>query len=333
MEPTRKRKFEEGCVGEFISKLRSKNNELNQENLKLTQQMGKLEKDEVNLKEEKNNIKAERDDLKQENDTLSKVMEELKSALECPVCLTLPRAGPVPQCPNGHFICSPCKRKERSAGRQDCPTCRGPMVGEAKSLLATIVIENMKHECDKEDCYEMIELKEYEKHQLEQCNYRSVLCPGRDCDEIVPYMEVVSHAMDCKGGTMVTDMAEKFIEGTTFGVPKEDKDKKMNWHTRKIVNSHVFFFKMTLANNMYKVEVVMVGSSEEADQYNVKIEVLDVNGLKCVATVCCPPRPIDLAEGGDLGLTVSEKVLAKVWHYNEEEKGYEFMVKVSVGKD
>jgi hypothetical protein len=204
----------------------------------------------------------------------------------------------------------------------------------------------MKHECDKEDCHEMIELKEYEKHQLEQCYYRPVICPGRDCAEVVPYIEVVSHAnlcnkgtmmkdmaKNCNWGTMVKDMAEYFVKGKIFSVTKEDKDREMKWHTCKIVHNHVFFFKMTLANNMYKAEVVIAGSSEEADQYNVRIDVLDMDGLKSVSMVCGPPRPIDLAKWGDLGLTVSEKVLAKVWSYNEEAKSYEFMVKVSVSKE
>jgi hypothetical protein len=191
----------------------------------------------------------------------------------------------VPQCPNGHFICSPCKGKERAAGRRDCPTCRGSMVGEARSLLASIEHEheNMKHECDKEDCNVMIEFKEYEKHQLEQCAYRPVLCPGHDCDEIVPYKEVMEHTIDCNGGTMVKDMADEFKKGKIFAVNMThdtDIHEDFGWSTRKIVhNGETFFFKMTRTNNMYEAEVVMVGSSKEADQYNVRIEVLDFYGL------------------------------------------------------
>ena len=33
--------------------------------------------------------------------------------VECPVCLTLPRKGPVPCCANGHLVCSPCLGKLR----------------------------------------------------------------------------------------------------------------------------------------------------------------------------------------------------------------------------
>ena len=37
-------------------------------------------------------------------------VEKLSDKLECPVCLEVPRAGPVPVCPNGHFVCKSARR-------------------------------------------------------------------------------------------------------------------------------------------------------------------------------------------------------------------------------
>ena len=37
--------------------------------------------------------------------------------VECPVCLTLPRKGPVPCCANGHLVCSPCLAKLREENK------------------------------------------------------------------------------------------------------------------------------------------------------------------------------------------------------------------------
>ena len=37
--------------------------------------------------------------------------------VECPVCLTLPRKGPVPCCANGHLVCSPCLGKLREENK------------------------------------------------------------------------------------------------------------------------------------------------------------------------------------------------------------------------
>merc|ERR1719470_221816 len=50
---------------------------------------------------------------KELQDKHDKICNQLKDKLECPVCLEIPRTGPVYICPNGHFV---CKKTEA------CPT-------------------------------------------------------------------------------------------------------------------------------------------------------------------------------------------------------------------
>ncbi len=46
-------------------------------------------------------------------------MDDLLTAtLECPVCLEVPRVGPISQCDNGHLLCKDCRQK-----MSDCPVC------------------------------------------------------------------------------------------------------------------------------------------------------------------------------------------------------------------
>lgn len=57
----------------------------------------------------------------------SKLVAKLREMVECPVCLELPREGPVPVCPNGHVVCSPCLRRRRQIEGElitSCPSCR-----------------------------------------------------------------------------------------------------------------------------------------------------------------------------------------------------------------
>ena len=37
--------------------------------------------------------------------------EDLKKEVECPICLEIPKTGPIYACPNGHLVCQNCKGK------------------------------------------------------------------------------------------------------------------------------------------------------------------------------------------------------------------------------
>ena len=121
---------------------------------------------------EKNELSKDLEIQKAENLKLNKFVEELRSRVECQVCFVPPRQGPVPMCPNGHFICTNCKARNRQEGKTHCPTCQQPL-GEIRSLLAKIVIENMLHECDLEGCGEMLAHSGFKRHQ-DSCHFRLV---------------------------------------------------------------------------------------------------------------------------------------------------------------
>ena len=102
-------------------------------------QAGEHEKKEIELREEH-----------------KRFVDLLKDKLECPVCMDIPRKGPISICSNGHYVCRTCKRDL-------CPTCRVVM-GENKSLLAVAVIENIDHKCKFNDCGEFFSVDKVEDH-------------------------------------------------------------------------------------------------------------------------------------------------------------------------
>ena len=78
-----------------------------------------LEMEESKTKAESEKNKVDREKMKVEDekakleDTKNKLEAKLRNLVECPVCLALPRKGPVPCCANGHLVCSPCLGKLR----------------------------------------------------------------------------------------------------------------------------------------------------------------------------------------------------------------------------
>ena len=138
----RKVKQEKESIAAELKKSEDEKNHLEQE-LKSVKQRNK------EVTQEREDIKNTAEQMKLKLNKVSKVLEELKVKIECPVCLGVPREGPVPCCPSGHITCSPCLERLRlqaRPGRVKCPTCRAPM-GEGESLLARIVLENMDHQC------------------------------------------------------------------------------------------------------------------------------------------------------------------------------------------
>jgi len=49
-------------------------------------------------------------------------LESLKAHLECPVCLVVPKMGPIYQCRNGHLLCKECHPRMKC-----CPLCQIPL--------------------------------------------------------------------------------------------------------------------------------------------------------------------------------------------------------------
>jgi hypothetical protein len=267
-----------------------------------------------------------------ENNMNRKLVEELRSKVECPVCLVVPREGPVPQCPSGHFICVSCKKTREEEGKQDCPSCRGPMVGEANSLLASVVIENIKHECEHKDCDEMVHYKEREGHE-EQCEHRLVLCPGsgNTCNKLVPFKDMVGHVKGCKDNIpkpLVVGEQKMLI------ILQEDHNSpSLSWKSYCLeFNDETFFLKIK-KNKIFTLELVLLGTQQEANKYFAEISIYDFkNKIKSVKS-CFETRPIDQDQWGSACFTVTESVLAKLWNYNAETKGFEFSVKVQITKD
>ena len=102
-------------------------------------------------------LKEENKELKEVNKVMRDAMEELKGMVECPVCLKVPRqGGPLPVCSNGYFLCLSCRVKiGQDTLEPKCPSCKVDL-GNNTSLLASRLIEKVKHECKEEGCEEMI---------------------------------------------------------------------------------------------------------------------------------------------------------------------------------
>eukprot|EP00092_Neocalanus_flemingeri_P097131 GFUD01123732.1.p1 GENE.GFUD01123732.1~~GFUD01123732.1.p1 ORF type:complete len:317 (-),score=55.45 GFUD01123732.1:68-1018(-) len=142
-----------------------------------------------NKKEETSRIHEEeigclKTKMKEVTDKHKHVFDQLEEKVECPVCLEIPRSGPVHICPNGHIVCKQCKTGS-------CPTCRVCM-GDGKSLLALTVIDNIEHNCKFVDCEEIFAVDKLEGHE-KICKRRTVTCPHNNCSEKIALSKLLDH--------------------------------------------------------------------------------------------------------------------------------------------
>jgi len=226
------------------------------------------------LMEEVNSLKRKLDQKEEElassKSKQERVLQQLKDKIECPVCMDLPRSGPVPVCPNGHFVCKTCRR-------DSCPTCRIPM-GTGESLLASTLLENIKHKCRFVDCNENLPAEAIEKHEA-ACSQRTVSCPFPTCPMEVPLPNLLEHLKSSKRCSI--EEQDPLALGTVdwnsrnFRIPgyvSFAKDVKWKVHIYSF-SSELFAIFPRISEKQIFFVIVMFASEIECSKFNVEIIV------------------------------------------------------------
>ena len=264
-----------------------------------------------------------------------KAMEELKGMVECPVCQNVPRhGGPVPVCSNGHFLCVPCRdriRQEAGVVPPKCPSCMVDL-GNGTSLLASRLLEKVKHECKEEGCEEMFSFHDLEKHER-VCLFRKVLCPSSNfyCSLEMPFNKVEEHVMVCNGFNKTID--DNNTERTlTLPQTSKGNDNLATWPTKTIsAHGRKFFFRTKRENKNFYSETVMLGSEDECKDFLAYGSIRDKDN-KVFTMNASRPRPISLEKWGSMGLVIPEDILSKIWTFKQEKNDFRFTLRCYVEK-
>jgi len=199
------------------------------------------------------------------------LIDKLTDKIECPVCFEVPRSGPLPVCPNGHLVCSTCKRGK-------CPSCRANM-GQGKSLLALTIIESINHKCKFDDCTETFCLNSLETHE-KICSHRTVMCPDLDCIVNIPLARLVEHLMSspncCADTAPIHLTASPISKDRKNFVVGQDGNllATMGWpmHLYSFDGQNFVVFP-TKYNGQYFFMLVMFATRAKCDQYKMEVTV------------------------------------------------------------
>lgn len=244
--------------------LNRKNKEFNQMKTELESSLNKGIHKDKQIQQKDKQLQLKDKQLRQKD----KQLQQVKDKLECPVCMEVPRSGPVPICPNGHFVCHRCKD-------DTCPTCRVAM-GGARSLLAVTIIESVDHKCKFDDCVENFALAEVEKHES-VCWHRSVSCPHVTCKEKVPVAKLTEHLLKSKKCCTQDSLLKAVSNWTqlTYIVRKEtQKDPRLNWPVGLYsFSGEVFSVFPRKLEGHYTFVIIMFGSKTECSKFKFEMIV------------------------------------------------------------
>jgi len=247
-------------------------------------------------------------------------LEKLKENVECPVCMEIPRAGPMFVCPNGHFVCKKCKTGS-------CPTCRVAM-GAGKSLLAITVIENIDHKCKFVECEELFALDKLAAHE-KICEHRIVRCPHSLCTVDMALSKLLEH------------LGKKTCSGNSkpFLIENSSKSGKANFLVTDLGNIgnheiawqvNTFSYRNTnfaicarKYGDYYHFTMVMFESEAVCSKYKIAMEVHEKDsscqeaelGIRFRGNPCSIDQ--SKSEVKFLGLSVHHKVMEKMIKNNK----------------
>ena len=181
--------------------------------------------------------------------------EELREDLECPVCLAIPKSGPIYQCEEGHIHCKSCHPE-----LQECPICRGP-IGNIRALMTEKLIAKLPTKCAFAEygCLEDEKLPEEMLLHEKDCNFRLLKCSSRGCNEDVPVSDFAYHFKAKHNGT-VTD----FVHSINFSghYSKPGKFKKGPYFNRSKKHTFAVTFRRDKQGYVY-FYVFIIGSTAD----------------------------------------------------------------------
>ena len=290
----------------------------------------KLNEKEEELEFSKSKINKQKEELDTSHSKINKqehLLQKLKDRIECPVCLDVPRSGPVPVCPNGHIVCLKCKR-------DSCPSCR-IVIGDGKSLLALVVLEGIEHKCIFEDCSEIVALEDIEKHE-KVCPHRSVECPDEICSQKVPLSKLVDHLINsekCCYTTIAPRVAKKGWNRINYTIRNVAK-KSPGWsvHVYSFSDEILAIYPMR-SNGQFYFVIVMFASEKVCSKYNFEMYFHEhgSEALESEVSVKFRGSPFSIdAKKTDLNMYgTSERLMTELLKKSVDENAFSLSFKIS----
>ena len=198
-------------------------------------------------------------------------LAEVRDALECVICLEVPKNTRIFQCDNGHLLCNTCRWKVK-----ECPICKVKL-GKTRALAVEKVLSKCPKPCEFTDygCNVKLHLPDLDEHE-KVCSYKPLCCPVLHCAKMIAKMEVINHMNEKHPEGYVKRNAPSW-KGFWTGVKSISTHKKVTTFRPSWLefDDHNFFCEvMRTGNGRWCVWIYMVGTSNECNAYIYTVKLL-----------------------------------------------------------
>uniref|UniRef100_A0A2S2PUF7 E3 ubiquitin-protein ligase n=1 Tax=Schizaphis graminum TaxID=13262 RepID=A0A2S2PUF7_SCHGA len=146
-----------------------------------------------------------------DSDEIVTISQNIRRALECPICLTLMSVISC-YCPNGHAVCESCMLtllNMSSAQERCCPFCRALMV---QSLFTSAMVDKLNELCHQvkvkcsnwsRGCTELVPVRYVNEHESRCLYMPNVPCQVTVCQWLGIYEQLYEHVSSSHPGVAV----------------------------------------------------------------------------------------------------------------------------------
>ena len=193
-------------------------------------------------------------------------LHEIKDALECIVCLDVPKDDPVYQCNNGHILCNFCHQNVTN-----CPVCRVKL-GRLRNLAVEKVLSKYPRPCEfnNDGCNIKLTKEALDAHK-DVCEYKPVECIHPVCKELIPMTRVTAHMREehdvVKADRYIIqyDYMNTYIKGRGQFIPA--------YLTFEDVDFYSFVWRTFSPKSRWHLWLYIVGTPADSKNYNYTVKI------------------------------------------------------------
>ena len=209
------------------------------------------------------------------------IKRKIWDTIQCTICKDLPSEGQIKQCQNGHLACEGCMN---NADMNTCGVCREPLGNKRiRALGVEQLVEavDLELSCKHPNCEFKAPKRDLISHE-KRCKKRLVWCPDGSGEKKVPFHALLDHLIH---GRETPSRYNPLTLPMTVEMTRFNSNRDLSWNCKiHKFQDKLFASTFRRVNGLWYAYVYILGDSEEAKKFSVKISIGKRNQTQIIST-------------------------------------------------